>query len=79
VPFNTLALGATAVTDIPVTDSVRLPTRKVLERYNICDRTLDRWIVDPELDFPKPIVINRRRYFELDKLEEFERRRAART
>jgi hypothetical protein len=39
------------------------PTRKVLARYNVCDRTLDRWLIDPVMNFPRPMIINKRRYF----------------
>jgi hypothetical protein len=51
--------------------------KKVCERYDIVDRTLDRWLEDPELDFPRPLVINRRRYFSDPELTEWERKRAA--
>lgn len=54
----------------------RLPARLVCERYDIVRRTLDRWIDNEKLEFPRPIVINRRRYFREDELEEWERRRA---
>lgn len=30
---------------------------------DICDMTLYRWLNDAQMDFPKPIVINRRRYW----------------
>jgi hypothetical protein len=39
------------------------PTRKVLARYNVCDRTLERWLIDPVMNFPRPMIINKRRYF----------------
>jgi predicted DNA-binding transcriptional regulator AlpA len=55
------------------TDDTRLPTRAVLARYDICDRTLDRWLADPDMKFPRPIIINRRRYFVLSEIEEWER------
>jgi hypothetical protein len=53
------------------------PTKKVLERYDITDRTLDRWLEDPELDFPRPLIINKRRYFSDSELVAWERKRAA--
>ena len=52
------------------------PARKVCARYDIVDRTLDRWLADPAMDFPRPIVINARRYFSEPELIAWERRRA---
>jgi hypothetical protein len=53
------------------------PTRLVLARYHVVDRTLDRWIADPALNFPRPLIINRRRYFRQSDLQAWERARAA--
>lgn len=53
-----------------------LPTRKVWGRYDTTPRTLDRWLAREELGFPKPIVINGRRYWHENKLIEWERSRA---
>jgi predicted DNA-binding transcriptional regulator AlpA len=50
----------------------KLPTRAVMARYSISDRTIDRWTADPELNFPKPIYIQRRRYWEEDELDAFD-------
>ena len=52
------------------------PARKVCARYDIVDRTLDRWLADPAMGFPRPIVINTRRYFSEPELVAWERRRA---
>jgi predicted DNA-binding transcriptional regulator AlpA len=52
-----------------------LPAKPVCERYRISDRTLDRWLANVALEFPRPIVINRRRYFRQRKLEAWERAR----
>jgi hypothetical protein len=57
-------------------DSSLVPSRKVLERYLICDRTLDRWVVSPALSFPQPVIINRRRYWRVAELAAWERTRA---
>lgn len=35
----------------------------VAERYGVVVRTIERWIKDPALGFPKPIYIRRHRYF----------------
>lgn len=57
----------------------RLPARLVWTRFNVTDRTLDRWLSKPELNFPRPMIINRRRYFFLDEIEQWERAQAAKT
>ena len=54
-----------------------LPARAVWERYAVTGRTLDRWIDNPTLDFPKALIINKRRYFRLSELEAWERQQAA--
>jgi hypothetical protein len=53
-----------------------LPARKTMQRYGIADRTLDRWIADPKLGFPRPVVINTKRYFRVRDLVVWERERA---
>jgi hypothetical protein len=57
----------------PTRPAKKLPARKVCERYDICDRTLDRWVADPTLNFPKPMIVNRRRYWDQGELDEFDR------
>lgn len=53
-----------------------LPTRKVRVRYgDVSEVTIDRWVSDPSLGFPKPIYIGRMRYWRIKDLETFERRR----
>jgi predicted DNA-binding transcriptional regulator AlpA len=52
---------------------MRLPARQVWARFGITDRTLDRWLADENLKFPRPLIINRRRYFFLDEIEAWER------
>ena len=54
-----------------------LPTRLVRARYNVCDRTLSRWGFNPALNFPKPKVINGRKYYDDDELTVFDRERTA--
>ncbi|WFU44200.1 DNA-binding protein [Bradyrhizobium sp. CB82] len=53
-----------------------IPTRQVAARYNVTLRSIDRWIRDPELGFPKPIQINTRNYFDEVELDDFDRQRA---
>jgi hypothetical protein len=50
----------------------RLPTRLVAKRYNVTPRTLDRWVKDPGLNFPKPTKINDRNYWFEDALDAFD-------
>jgi predicted DNA-binding transcriptional regulator AlpA len=54
------------------------PARQVCERYGVTDRTLDRWLADPTMQFPRPLVINRRRFFSEPELIAWERKRASR-
>jgi len=46
-------------------------------RYDVTNRTLDRWIISEQRDFPKPIMINGRRYWDQAEVEAWERSRAA--
>jgi predicted DNA-binding transcriptional regulator AlpA len=50
-----------------------LSLRFVCQRYNVADRTIDRWLESKIL--PEPIRINRLRYWRLSDLERFERER----
>ncbi len=52
-----------------------VPSKTVCLRFGIVDRTLDRWIASKSLAFPRPIVINRRRYFEIDEVTAWENTR----
>jgi len=53
-----------------------IPDRKVAKRYDVTTRTLPRWDDNDELDFPRPIVINGRKYRRRSELEQWERSRA---
>jgi predicted DNA-binding transcriptional regulator AlpA len=59
-----------------VQNEVFLTAPQVLDRYNISDMSLHRWLNNPELNFPKPMKINRRRYFKEADLITWERQRA---
>lgn len=54
-----------------------LPGRQVRDRYNVSDMTLWRWMRRPDLKFPQPTVINRRRYWPVEALEAWERNRTS--
>jgi hypothetical protein len=60
-------------------NSVRLPTVQVAKRFGVVPRTIERWQQDDRLGFPKPLTINLRKYWSLEDLEKWERRRAVRT
>ncbi len=53
------------------------PAREVWKRYSITSRTLSRWLERTELHFPKPLVVNGRRYWWLSELEAWERSRVS--
>lgn len=50
----------------------------VAERYGKTIRTIERWIADEKLGFPKPIVINKRRFFRASELQQFDSNAAGR-
>lgn len=52
-----------------------LPARAVCERYKISSRTLTRW--SERGDFPAPIRINARRYFDSSELDRWDARMKA--
>lgn len=55
-----------------------LTAKKVRERFGgISAMTLWRWERDEVLPFPAPLVLNRRKFYELPKIEAWERARAA--
>jgi predicted DNA-binding transcriptional regulator AlpA len=54
-----------------------LTAKQARARYGgISDMTLWRWLRDPALNFPRPITINRRRFWREESLLEWERTRA---
>ncbi|MEX6506951.1 helix-turn-helix transcriptional regulator [Jiella sp. M17.18] len=56
-----------------------LPAIEVQRRYSISHMTLYRWERKrPELEFPRPLVINSRRYWYLSQLVAWERKHAGR-
>jgi hypothetical protein len=53
-------------------EDLRLPTKAVQRRYSVSSRTLDRWLEKSSLNFPKPMIINGRRYWRASDLERWE-------
>lgn len=58
-------------------NDIYLTAPQVLARYNISDMSLHRWLNNPDLNFPAPLKINRRRYFKESDLVAWERARAS--
>lgn len=56
-----------------------IPAKQTCARYKIVTRTLGRWLENEDLKFPRPVVINGRRYFREKRLEEWEKHRARTT
>jgi hypothetical protein len=48
------------------------PRRETCRRYGVCDRTVARWESSPDLGFPRPTVINGRKYDNPDDLDVFD-------
>jgi hypothetical protein len=62
---------------MPLTNGSLIPAREVWRRYSITSRTLSRWLKRCELGFPRPLVVNGRRYWQLNEIEMWERMRAS--
>lgn len=52
-----------------------MPDRRVAQRYGVHITTLYRWDLNPQLDFPKPIRINNRKYRDVEQLNAWDRSR----
>jgi hypothetical protein len=59
-----------------VTEGLKLSAAQIAHRFGISGRTFERWLLNPELRFPRPIYILRRRYWELAEVQVWERRQA---
>jgi predicted DNA-binding transcriptional regulator AlpA len=57
--------------------SRKLRRQQVAERYGgVNPRTVDRWLLDPELNFPKPLYIGITPMWDESELERWEQERA---
>jgi len=45
-----------------------LPARAVWERYNVTSMSIWRWLRDPAMAFPQPVLFGRLRYWKLSEL-----------
>jgi predicted DNA-binding transcriptional regulator AlpA len=52
---------------------VLLRATDVARRYQLSERQLARWCRDKDMNFPKPTVLARRRFWDADVLDEFDR------
>jgi predicted DNA-binding transcriptional regulator AlpA len=59
-------------------DDRLIPDPLVAKRYGVSPMTIWRWDHDPELNFPKPHRIKKRKYRRQSELVEWERRCAPR-
>ena len=57
--------------------SVHVGVNFLCERFGVVAMTINRWLKDPELNFPQPYFIQNRRYWTLAEIERWERERAA--
>jgi predicted DNA-binding transcriptional regulator AlpA len=58
-------------------DQTYLPAADVRKRYGVSDMSLWRWLNNEALGFPRPIRINKRRFWRLNQLEGWEASRAS--
>jgi hypothetical protein len=56
---------------------LRIPRRKTADRYGVSVRTIERWEASTDLDFPKSIIVNGRRYDDVDGLDDWDAKCAA--
>ena len=75
----TALMNSAAQLEQPTITSRLMNSAAVRARYDVSGRSLDRWINDAQLGFPKPIMINSRRYWYEAELLAWERTRARRT
>ena len=54
-----------------------IPAGTVAAELHRTRRTIGRWILDPTLNFPAPVEINKRLYFRRPQLEDWKRERPA--
>jgi hypothetical protein len=59
-------------------ENVRLPIGRLCRRYGVTARTVSRWLDNEQLGFPRPIVINRRRYWDEAMLAIWDRQQVSR-
>jgi predicted DNA-binding transcriptional regulator AlpA len=53
--------------------TLKLTRAQLSLRYNRDERTIDRWIRDPKMNFPEPMRIGRSALWDESEIEEWER------
>ncbi len=53
-------------------DVIHLTSSTLVQRFGVNVRTLHRWLAKPSLGFPRPVVINGRRYWKADEVARWE-------
>ena len=51
-----------------------LPRRKLPERYTVTPMTIYRWERDPLLAFPQAMIVNGKKFYDVDELEAWEKK-----
>jgi hypothetical protein len=46
-----------------------IPKPNLARELGVCSRTVSRWVDDPAIDFPRPVVIRGRLYFDRTAVE----------
>ncbi|KSV90945.1 hypothetical protein N181_09760 [Sinorhizobium fredii USDA 205] len=59
-----------------MSNQVYLTTSQVLQRYSISEMSLWRWQKNESLGFPRPMIVNKRKFFKEEDLVAWERERA---
>jgi hypothetical protein len=71
--FDTVGIAVNALKKI----DYHLDMAEVAGRYSSV-RTLERWLRDPAIGFPKPMMINKRRFFRASDLHQFDAEKTGR-
>jgi hypothetical protein len=52
-----------------------LGTKAVAEFFDVTTMTVNRWVSNPDLDFPKPRVVQNRNYFSREECDSWMKKR----
>jgi hypothetical protein len=64
------------LTDNPIGKDGLAPDSVIARYFHVHVKSLPRWDRRPDLDFPRPVYINGRKYRRWEEIREFERRSA---
>ena len=71
---HAVACGATSSNE---SSSQFLQANKVWRRYGVSFMTINRWMADERIAFPRPVYLGRLRFWKIRDLEEWEANKAA--